>query len=205
MLPDKAKSNRTKKVHSITLRLQFTPALLHICLPIRRVPILQLIFILDVQTGSADKDTPYDPRDPRPEWPYVPTDQATPAPSRPEQYKAAVGDRTKISCQIENQNTRTSWRRQDGGPLPRNSFLSGGDLIIEYTQEDAAGVYECVVHEPNGDYPIVTTELVVVGKSWLTQIYCSLPNPQQRCLFISSIRIATNHIATIDAIDGANW
>lgn len=121
-------------------------------------------FFLLFQIGSADKDTPYDPRDPRPEWPYQPVDQSTSPPSRPEQYKVAIGDRTKISCSIENQNKRTSWRRQDGGPLPRNSHLSGGDLIIEYTQDDAAGVYECVVHEPNGDYPIVTTELVVVGK-----------------------------------------
>lgn len=114
------------------------------------------------QIGSADKDTPYEPQEPR--WPYQPTDQTPPPPNRPEQYKVAIGDRTKISCQIENQNKRTSWRRQDGGELPRNSHLSGGDLIIEYTQEDAAGVYECVVHEANEDYPIVTTELVIVGK-----------------------------------------
>lgn len=119
---------------------------------------------INIRTGSADKDTPYDPRDPRPDWPYQPIDQSTSPPSRPEQYRAAVGDRTKMSCEIENRNARTSWRRQDGGPLPRNAFLSGGDLIIEYVQEDAAGVYECVVHEPTGDYPIITTELVIVGK-----------------------------------------
>lgn len=69
-----------------------------------------------------------------------------------------------LSCQIENHNRRTSWRRQDGYPLPSNARLVGGDLIIEYTQNDAAGVYECIVREQQGEIPIVTAELVVVGK-----------------------------------------
>lgn len=117
------------------------------------------LFIQFSFTGSADKDE-VNP------WPYPypqPQPQPTPPPNRADQYKVAIGDRTKISCEIENHNKRTSWRRQDGRPLPRNSYLSGGDLIIEYTQEDAAGIYECVVHEPHGDYPIVTTELVIIG------------------------------------------
>lgn len=83
---------------------------------------------------------------------------------RPEQYKTAIGDRSVLSCQIENHRGRTSWRRQDGYPLPSNARLIGGDLIIEYTQHDAAGVYECLVHEAQGEIPIVTAELVVVGK-----------------------------------------
>lgn len=35
---------------------------------------------------------------------------------------------------------------------------------MNYTEKDAAGVYECIVHEAHGEYPIVTTELIVVGK-----------------------------------------
>lgn len=41
----------------------------------------------------------------------------------------------------------------------KNSFQ-----IIDYTQRDAAGAYECIVHEPHGDYPLVSTEIIVVGK-----------------------------------------
>lgn len=117
--------------------------------------------IVDFDLGSADVDTPYDPRPtnrPRPQ------PRPEPRPNRPEQYQAAVGDRTQISCQIQNHDKRTSWRRQDGRPLPRNAFLSGGDIIIDPVEEDAAGVYECVVYEAEGEYPIVTADLVVVGK-----------------------------------------
>lgn len=66
--------------------------------------------------------------DNRPTYPYRPDNQPQPD-NRPQQYKVAVGDGTKISCSIENQNKRTSWRRLDGQPLPSNSHLSGGDLV----------------------------------------------------------------------------
>lgn len=138
------------------------------------------------------------PNYPQPNYPTHP-DYGTGYPhdrrpdNQPQQYKVAIGDQTKISCEIENSNKRTSWRRQGGLPLPSSSRLSGGDLvcmqfssvsiqyihlknrtmkiwtccfflqIIEYTQQDAAGIYECVVHEPHAIYPIVTTELIVVG------------------------------------------
>lgn len=69
-----------------------------------------------------------------------------------------------MSCQIENTASRTSWRRLDGRPLPRNSYSSGGDLNFYSIQLDAAGTYECVVHEQYGDYPLVTAELLVNGK-----------------------------------------
>lgn len=69
-----------------------------------------------------------------------------------------------MSCHIENTASRTSWRRLDGRPLPRNVYSSGGDLQFYSIQHDAAGVYECVVHEQYGDYPLVTSELVVHGK-----------------------------------------
>lgn len=35
--------------------------------------------------------------------------------------------------------------------------------IIDYTQRDAAGLYECFVEETYGTYPLVTAELIVVG------------------------------------------
>lgn len=36
--------------------------------------------------------------------------------------------------------------------------------IFEYIQRDAAGIYECLVHEQDREYPLVTAELVVVGE-----------------------------------------
>ncbi|XP_055304959.1 basement membrane-specific heparan sulfate proteoglycan core protein isoform X6 [Sitodiplosis mosellana] len=127
--------------------------------------------------GSHDKD---EINEQRPQPPYRPDyRQNTQRPdyrpeNRPQQYKVAVGDSTKISCQIENYNRRTSWRRQDGQPLPRGSHLSGGDLIMNYTQKDAAGIYECIVHEVHGDYPLVTTELIVVELPRIT-LYPEMP------------------------------
>lgn len=82
-----------------------------------------------------------------------------------EQLKAPLGEGAKLSCQILNHNEPTTWRRQDGQPLPSNSYVSGGDLILDDIQEDAAGLYECIVHAEHGDYPLATTELVVVGKN----------------------------------------
>lgn len=35
---------------------------------------------------------------------------------------------------------------------------------MDYTQRDAAGIYECFVEEAYGTYPLVTAELIVVGE-----------------------------------------
>ncbi|XP_031635070.1 basement membrane-specific heparan sulfate proteoglycan core protein isoform X6 [Contarinia nasturtii] len=128
--------------------------------------------VIDSRPIQPDRPThsPYYPNSPNYPQPNYPPSGHRPdfsIPDRrpdnqPQQYKVAVGDQTKISCEIENINKRTSWRRQGGLPLPSSSHSSGGDLIIEYTQQDAAGIYECVVHEPHATYPIVTTELIVV-------------------------------------------
>lgn len=97
------------------------------------------------RTGPYDKDEINDPRTterPYPPNPYPPRpdnnrpDYSRPDNNRPDsrdnipqKYKTAVGDGTKLSCEIENYNKRTSWRRQDGQPLPSNARLSGGDLV----------------------------------------------------------------------------
>lgn len=101
-------------------------------------------------------------RPPRPVYPPVRPHQ--PDHNDIQKYTVALGDNSKMSCEIGNHDRRTSWRRLDGRPLPRNTYLSGGDLNFQYVEEDAAGIYECVVHEPHGDYPVIKTELVVVGK-----------------------------------------
>lgn len=115
--------------------------------------------------GPHDRDeVNYDPRPREPTRPIYPQYPSNQQNNRPHQYKVAIGDEATLSCQIGNHDKRTSWRRVDGQPLPRNSHMSGGDLVIDYAQEDAGGVYECVVHEPHGDYPILTADLVVIGE-----------------------------------------
>lgn len=94
-----------------------------------------VFFILNVfchVLGPYDKDEIYDPRPQTPVRPYYPPPRNgdyRPDQGGVQQYKAAVGDGTKLSCEIENYNKRTSWRRQDGRPLPSNARLSGGDLV----------------------------------------------------------------------------
>lgn len=70
-----------------------------------------------------------------------------------------------MSCNIENsQHKETSWRRVDGRQLPDNSQLIGGRLIIEVSEHDAAGVYECTVFDDNQVIPIARTELTIIGE-----------------------------------------
>lgn len=83
-----------------------------------------------IRIGPYDKDEIYDPRpQPRPEPDYRPNTRPDQSGNIPQRYKAAVGDGTKLSCEIGNYDKRTSWRRQDGQPLPSNSRLLGGDLV----------------------------------------------------------------------------
>lgn len=99
-----------------------------------------------MQIGPYDKDEINDNRPQQPNRPYYPPQTNYPQqpnyPPQPnyrpdnrpdqsgvQQYKAAVGDETKLSCEIENYNKRTSWRRQDGHSLPSYARLAGGDLV----------------------------------------------------------------------------
>lgn len=117
-----------------------------------------------ISTGIYDKDIPYEPTQRPYLQPYPPRPRPRPEPQpSQDRYIAHKGDNTSINCQIQNYDGKlTSWRRLDGRPLPRSSYLSGGNLIIEYTENDAAGVYECFVREAYGDVPLVTAELEVV-------------------------------------------
>lgn len=110
----------------------------------------------------------YEPNE-RPNYPphrpdYPPEDPQQPGQIEP--YKVAIGDKTEMHCNIENQNKPTSWRRVDGRPLPRGSHLYGGILVIDVTTHDAAGYYECTVREQDSEIPVVRTEIVVIGKSF---------------------------------------
>ncbi|XP_037037177.1 basement membrane-specific heparan sulfate proteoglycan core protein isoform X11 [Bradysia coprophila] len=114
----------------------------------------------DDRRPYPDDRRPYpDDRRPYPDdrRPYQPEE-----PGRIEPYKVAIGDKTEMHCNIENQNKPTSWRRVDGRPLPRGSHLNGGVLIIDVTAHDAAGFYECTVREQHDEIPVVRTEIVVI-------------------------------------------
>ncbi|XP_059622285.1 basement membrane-specific heparan sulfate proteoglycan core protein isoform X2 [Phlebotomus argentipes] len=83
-------------------------------------------------------------------------------------YTVNVGQRAQLSCEVENPYQRTTWRRTDGHPLPRNANLSDGTLIIERTGHDAAGRYECVMSDHDESYRIALAQVVVVDVPIIT-------------------------------------
>lgn len=76
---------------------------------------------------------------------------------------------------IIGSEVQTEWRRADGYPLPQTAQQYNGNLIIEDTHYDAAGIYECVGRS-SGSEPFVLqqVEIVVVA---LPRITFSPPMP----------------------------
>jgi hypothetical protein len=70
--------------------------------------------------------------------------------------------RSVLSCNEERNEARTEWRRTDGRPLPYSARLRGGDLIIENTQFDANGLYDCVATDNYGEQFTLAQALVTV-------------------------------------------
>lgn len=50
-------------------------------------------------------------------------------PNPPLQYKLALGDGAKISCEVDNSTNGVFWRRQGGYAMPTNSRATGGELV----------------------------------------------------------------------------
>lgn len=98
---------------------------------------------------------------PRPPYPYPPSGP----PQTVTRYPAHLGTRSQLSCNVEgNPNIRTEWRRENGYPLPYTSRQYNGNLIIEDTEYDAAGIYECIGIEDDGaPFVLQKVELVVVA------------------------------------------
>lgn len=64
---------------------------------------------------------------------------------------------------------RTEWRRADGQPLPYTAQEYSGNLIIENTQYDAAGIYECVGIDRNREpFVLQQVEIFVVALPHIT-------------------------------------
>uniref|UniRef100_A0A336LPI6 CSON010513 protein n=1 Tax=Culicoides sonorensis TaxID=179676 RepID=A0A336LPI6_CULSO len=135
-----------------------------------------------VQVGRGDQ--PPDPEDeyPYPPRPYPPVDdrvtERPPPPTYPgslTRYPAHLGSRSLLTCNFEGREIRTEWRREDGLSLPRSAQQYNGNLIIEDTEYDAAGIYECLGVPPNGEpFVLQKVEIVVVA---LPRITFSPPMP----------------------------
>ncbi|XP_055703570.1 basement membrane-specific heparan sulfate proteoglycan core protein isoform X3 [Phlebotomus papatasi] len=83
-------------------------------------------------------------------------------------YTVNVGQRAQLSCEVEDSFQRTTWRRTDGYPLPLTANLTHGTLIIERTQYDAAGTYECIVVGTDSPLIIALAQVVVVDVPIIT-------------------------------------
>lgn len=80
-------------------------------------------------------------------------------------YPAHLGTRSLLTCKFQdNTDIRTEWRREDRYPLPSSSRQYDGNLIIEDTDYDAAGIYECLgVNDDGSTFVLQKVELVVVA------------------------------------------
>lgn len=124
----------------------------------------------DIQVTAGRGDTPPDVtenegRYPRPGYPdhRDRNPHHNPQPSRFPPYKIQMNDRSLLSCQISGINKPTTWRRSDGKHLPRGARIEGTELIIESTQYDATGTYECIVDDGiQQPFPIAIAEIIVV-------------------------------------------
>lgn len=75
-------------------------------------------------------------------------------------YKAILGERSELVCNEASSGVRTEWKRSDGQNLPYGSILRDGQLIIENTGHDAAGMYDCVAHDITS-YPTTIVQILL--------------------------------------------
>lgn len=124
--------------------------------------------------GPTDYSTSR-PVQPRPtNRPRPPAQYPEPEPQPPndlEEYIAFVDERTELSCKIEGLNARTSWRRADNRPLPYNSRDEDGALVIEKTNYDASGVYECWIDDGFGPEIFGARRRLIVKGIYYNSVY----------------------------------
>lgn len=100
---------------------------------------------------------------PRPPYPTSPPVDVSQTMTR---YPAHLGTRSLLACNLQGApHIRTEWRREDPRyPLPSTARQYDGNLIIEDTDYDAAGVYECFgVNDDGSTFTLQKVELVVVA------------------------------------------
>ncbi|XP_037811627.1 basement membrane-specific heparan sulfate proteoglycan core protein-like isoform X4 [Lucilia sericata] len=125
--------------------------------------------VLDVKPrrGDAPEDSdvdrspyPYDRQGARPSYPPQPSypgyRPATPQPQVENVYQSKPGDNVTLRCDL-NAAHETIWEREDGRPLPTNSYFERNSLIIHHMQENNAGIYRCNAYDTRGE--IITYHL----------------------------------------------
>uniref|UniRef100_T1PLQ8 Basement membrane-specific heparan sulfate proteoglycan core protein n=1 Tax=Musca domestica TaxID=7370 RepID=T1PLQ8_MUSDO len=95
--------------------------------------------VLDVKYRRGDVGPDGDVDDSR-----LPTYNPYPPPyTRPETVmETKPGENVTLICDLQN-SFRTIWERDDGRPLPDNSFYDGTKLVIYHMTENSAGRYRC--------------------------------------------------------------
>ncbi|XP_065366162.1 basement membrane-specific heparan sulfate proteoglycan core protein isoform X5 [Calliphora vicina] len=127
--------------------------------------------VLDVKPrrGDAPEDSdvdrspyPYDRQSGRPTYPQQPPTynyaqpSITPQPHPENVYQTKPGDNVTLNCDL-NAAYKTLWVREDGRPLPSNSYFESNSLIIHHMQETNAGKYRCNAYDNRGS--IITYHL----------------------------------------------
>ncbi|XP_018799864.1 PREDICTED: basement membrane-specific heparan sulfate proteoglycan core protein isoform X12 [Bactrocera latifrons] len=77
-------------------------------------------------------------------------------------YRANKGEAVRLTCDL-GPELMTSWKREDGRPLPPNSYLEQRSLIITAVEEQNSGKYICNAIDNRGTIvSFVIAELVLV-------------------------------------------
>ncbi|XP_049312042.1 basement membrane-specific heparan sulfate proteoglycan core protein isoform X28 [Bactrocera dorsalis] len=77
-------------------------------------------------------------------------------------YRANKGEAVRLTCDL-GPELMTSWQREDGRPLPPNSYLEQSSLIITAVEEQNSGKYICNAIDNRGAIvSFVIAELVLV-------------------------------------------
>lgn len=67
----------------------------------------------------------------------------------PEYYNGLPGDEVKLQC-VSQPRARVTWSKLGAPELPRNVFVRGDEIIIQYSTADDSGRYQCSAQFPSG-------------------------------------------------------
>lgn len=67
----------------------------------------------------------------------------------PDNYDGRPGDEIKLSCDASPRG-RVTWSKLGAVDLPRNVYVRGNEMIIQYSTIDDSGTYVCTVNFPTG-------------------------------------------------------
>lgn len=82
----------------------------------------------------------------------------------PSAYTGEPGKEVKLYCNASPRGTVT-WTKSGSVQLPRNVYVSGEELTIQYTTVDDSGRYVCSVQFPNGVTRQSYADVSIVARS----------------------------------------